>query len=98
MTTIINNMYLWISTHHVQAIAALISVLMFLQVTLENWHVSLGWTWAGRLALFLASMPLSGSMTGMVKAFNKSTPLPPVAPIPTAPVNVVVPPPAEAPK
>ena len=74
------DLYTWISTHHAQAIALLISVLMFLQTTLENWHVTLGWNWAGRRALFLASMPLSGSMTGMAKAFNKSTPLPPVAP------------------
>jgi hypothetical protein len=91
------DLYTWISAHHAQAIATLIAVLMFLQVTFENWHVTLGWNWAGRLALFLASFPLSGSMTGMVKAFSKSTPLPPVAPTPVAPVNVVTPPPAQQP-
>lgn len=91
------DLYFWISTHHAQAIAVLVAVLMFLQTSLENLHVNLNWTWAGRLALFLASFPLAGSMTGMVKAFKSSTPLPPVAPIPIAPVNVIIPPPAEAP-
>jgi hypothetical protein len=78
----IHSIYHWISLHPAQALAQFIMGMMFLQTTLDNWHVKLGWNWAGRLALFLASMPLSGSMTGMASAFKSSTPLPPIAPPP----------------
>jgi hypothetical protein len=76
----IHILYVWASVHPIQAMAQLMAGLLFLQTMLDNWHVKLGWKWAGRLSLFLASMPLSGSMTGMASAFKSSTPLPPVAP------------------
>jgi hypothetical protein len=61
----------WASAHPVQAMGYTIATLTYLQTVLRNWQLELGWQWAGRVALFLGSFPLSGSMGGMAKAFKR---------------------------